>query len=168
MIELTFIAITVAVIVLKVTISELSTQIGSAISGGDARRLLDVSISVGFIAIVVASLQIPRHFTDALIHSNQDAMRILQMVGATPNLVASCFALVVLRSMVRAAWKGLFVTAILYLVISELAQWWVPVTRTYFLREVAEAVAGIVVFIGVTHVMLQAKVRRFFARYTRT
>ncbi len=167
-IELTLIAITVAVIVLKVAVTELSTQVGSAISGGDARRLLDVSISVGFIAIVLATLQIPRHFTDALIHSNHDTLRILQMVGATPQLVAKCLAKVVLRSMIKAAWKGLVITAILYLVISELAQWWVPVTRTYFLREVAEAFGGIIAFIVVMNFLLRAKVRRFFAGYTRT
>ena len=167
-IELTLIAITVAVIVLKVAVTELANQLGSAMSGGEARRLLDVSISVGFVAIVVATLQIPRHFTDALIHSNQDAMRILQMVGATPRLIARCLAGLVLRSMLKAAWKGLVVAAILYLVISELAQWWVPVTRTYFLREVAEAVCGIAVFIVAMYILLRVKVSRFFASYTRT
>lgn len=166
-IELTLTAITIAVIVLKVTFGELSVQIGAAMSGAAGRQLLDTSIFVGFVTIAVATLQIPKHFTDALIYSNQDTMRILQMVGATPRFVANCFAKVVLGSMLKAAWKGLLVTAVLYLVVSELAQLWVPVTRTYFLREVLEAVVGILVFIGVMNLLLRRKVIQFYDRFRR-
>ncbi|MDX2259579.1 MAG: hypothetical protein NW205_11770 [Hyphomicrobiaceae bacterium] len=161
-IELTLTAITIAVIVLKVAFGELSAQINSLVAGGTARQVLDVSVSVGFLAIVVATLQIPRHFTDALIFANQSTLRILFQVGATPAFVARCFGQVILAAMVRAVGYGLVASAILYLAISEVAQLWVPVTRTFFLLDVAEVVAAIGVFILVVHLLVRWKVEAFY------
>jgi hypothetical protein len=57
-IEITLTAITVAVIVLKISFAELATQIAALLTGGSARLFLDVSVAVGFVAIVVATFQI--------------------------------------------------------------------------------------------------------------
>lgn len=164
-IELTLTVIVVVVVILRVAVADLIGQFDSLLSNGDARRLFDVSIAVGFLGIILAAVQIPKNFADAIVYSNSDAMRIFMVTGASPNLVARCFANVVLSSMAKAAWKGLVVVAVLYVSISEVAQIWVPVTRTYFLREVAETFVGIGVFIFSMHFILKRKVMNFYENF---
>lgn len=166
-IEITLTAITVAVVVLKVTVAELAGQLGALMTDTAARQMLDVSVAVGFLTIVIATLQIPRHFTDALIYANQSALRILLQVGATPDFVATCFARVIRRSMIAAAAGGLALTAGLYLIVAEVARIWVPATRTGFLLEVGEAALVILVFIVVVNQLVRRKVKRFYSNFQR-
>lgn len=158
-IELTFIALVIASVVLKISVGELAAQMKA---GSGKGVFFDVSVSVGLISIALASIQIPRHFTDALIHANRDSLRILQIVGATPRLVSRILERVVSKSLFRAAWKGFGLSAVLYVVIAEVAQIWVPVTRTFFLREVAEVAIAAAVFMLITIVLIRWKVLSFY------
>ncbi len=159
-IELTLTAITVAVIVLKVSFSELSKQMAALLAQQEVRTALDVSVSVGFMAIVVATIQIPRLFTDALIHSNQDALKIMSLLGATPSFIVRAFRKVVWRVMLKALISGLTISGFLYLAISEIAQIWAPSTRTQFLFELAESLAGIGAFMIAVQFLVAHKVRQ--------
>lgn len=166
-IEITLTAITVAVVVLKVTVAELAGEVGALMTDDAARQMLDVSAAVGFLTIVIATLQIPRHFTDALIYANQNVLRILLQVGATPDFVATCFARVIRRSMIAATVGGLVLTAVLYLIVAEAARIWVPATRADFLLEVGEAALVILVFIVVVNKLVRRKVKRFYSNFQR-
>lgn len=161
-IELSLTAITVAAVLCKISISELSAQLASLAGGDAAARAFDVSIAVGVLGLAIATFQIPRQFAETLIYANQDALRVLELVGASSNFVVRCFGQLILRAMVRATAIGLVVSAVAYLVVAELLQLYVPVTRTYFLYDVGFALAVIVVFIVIVQMNVRSKVRRFF------
>jgi hypothetical protein len=164
-IELSLTAITVAVTVLKTSLSQLGEQVGSQIGGGTPIEVLDISVAVGFIAIAIATLQIPRQFTETLIYSNQDALRLLALLGASEGFVVMCFRRVILRTMIRAAIMGLGISAIGYLIISPILHLWVPSTLTSFLVDVGATALLITGFIVIVSLLVRLKIKGLFRDY---
>ena len=156
---MSLIAIVVASIVLKTSFNELAAEISSLLSGGRASQIFNTSVIVGFVTIVYSALQIPRHFIDTLIYSNKDTIRILALLGAEERFLIRAINTTLRGIILRATIKGLTASAVLYVTVSELLQLYVPATRTSFLYDVLETMIVIGVFIAVTSLMVQIKVR---------
>lgn len=164
-IELSLTAITIAVIALKFSFGMLSAQL-AALGGIDSsERLFDVSIAVGFIGILIATLQIPKQFAETLIYSNLDALRLMSLLGASKRFVAYSFERVILRSLMRGVVAGLFISGFAYLVISELMQLWVPTTRTFFVREAVEVGVVVACYFWVVALIVRRKINLLFEGY---
>lgn len=161
-IHLSLTAVTALAILFKISLTELTTQVSSLTAGGTAARIFDVSIAVGFVGILFAAFQIPRHFIETLFYSNQDALRLLAMMGATESFVAARFRRRIIWDMIQATFWGAVISGGLYLLFSEILQIYVPVTRTYFLYDTAYALLTIVGFIVVTDVMIRWKIAHMF------